>query len=138
MAINITADRMKDLIVTKIMAPGIHWFEAPKEENGTWTEHSVDHDFEATDVYTGDINLDGRSDFVVAGYNMGMGKNPDSVAWFEFEKNEDTVTWQKHYVDETIKGPGDISLNDMNWDGRPDIVTLSYTDGLVLWYENHL
>jgi len=102
-----------------------------------WKRHIVDSSFEGADVYTGDINGDNQSDFVVAGYNMGMGVQPDSVTWFEFTRNNGDVTWEKHIVDKDIVAPGDISLNDMNGDGKLDIVTISYKEGHVLWYENN-
>jgi hypothetical protein len=137
MGIDINSDGMKDMVVTKIMSAGIHWFEALSEDGGEWTVQFVNEEFEAADVYTGDINSDGQTDIAVAGYNMGMGSLPDSLAWFEYKKDGDEFTWEKHYIDEnTINAPGDVSLNDMNGDGYLDLVTVSYKDGEILWYES--
>lgn len=137
MGIDINGDTRKDLVVTKLFFAGIHWCEAPSEDDGEWKVHFVDEEFEATDVYTGDINKDGKTDIAVAGFNMGMGSLPDSLAWFEHTWNGDEITWEKHYIDEnTINAPGDISLNDINGDGYLDLVTVSYSDGEILWYES--
>jgi hypothetical protein len=62
---------------------------------------------------------------------------PDSITWFEYKKEGSGIVWEKHYIDaSSINIPGDISLNDINADGYPDVVTVSYKDGEVVWYEN--
>jgi hypothetical protein len=75
----------------------------------------------------------------VAGFSMGLGVQPDSITWFEYNNDGDDLTWEKHYIDIShINGPGDISLKDMNHDGVLDVVTVSYMDDEIYWYENKL
>jgi hypothetical protein len=132
---DINGDGRKDVVVSRIFTPGIKWFESPAEQNGTWIEHIVSETYAGADVYAGDINLNGSTDFVVAGVTMGGGEGLSNVTWFETPDNG--VTWVEHRVwTFEIDGPGDISLSDIDGDGDLDIVTPGNTLGRLIWYEN--
>jgi hypothetical protein len=136
-ALDANGDKKLDLVVSKLFKAGVHWFEAPAAAGGAWTQHTVDAAFEGTDLYAGDIDEDGQPDLAVAGFNMGMGKVPPSVAWFKVSQQGGATVWTKNYID--YKGntaPGDVSLDDINGDGHLDLVTTAVLDGEVVWYEN--
>jgi hypothetical protein len=133
-------DGIPDLVVSTLFEPGLHWFEAPTQSGGTWAHHLIDHDFEATDLYRGDIDQQGGEDIAAAGYAMGLGQLPNSLAWFSREQDlSGSITFTKHYIDyNSPRSPGDISLDDLDGDGDLDLITTSYLNGEMLWYENRL
>ena len=92
----------------------------------------VDPDFSASDIYLGDVNMDGQKDLVASGLFI------EKVSWFEYEWISNTAVWTEHVVDSNISRPGDISTNDIDNDGDLDIVVNALTDDEVVWYENIL
>jgi hypothetical protein len=136
-ALDADGDKSLDLVVSKLFQAGVHWFEAPAAAGGAWTQHTIDADFEGTDLYAGDIDGDGQPDLAVAGFNMGMGKLPSCVAWFQISQQGGKAVWTKHYIDYmSPAAPGDVSLDDINGDGHLDLVTTAVLAGEILWYEN--
>ena len=136
-ALDANQDGRLDLVVSRLFTAGVHWFEAPSSAGAAWVQHDVDAAFVGTDVYAGDIDGDGRTDLAVAGFSMGASDQPSSLAWFKASTQDGVVSWSKHYIDHgSPAAPGDVSLNDVNGDGRLDLVTTAYSAGEVLWYEN--
>lgn len=139
MAVDLSGDGRLDLVVTHIMTAGVSWYEAPVEATGEWIEHTVQADLRAADVFTGDIDGNGSVDFVLAGYDMGFSDQKDQIPWFSMVGEGANAVLEKSFVDyDGLVAPGDISLDDMDADGDLDVVTTSYLDGLVVWYENRL
>ncbi len=136
--VDINEDGLKDVLVSRIMNTGIKWYASPAQPTGIWTEHTVSKTYSGADMYAGDINQDGITDFVVAGVAMGSGTpDPSNVTWFETK--DKGATWNSHLVwCFDGDGPGDISLNDIDDDGDLDIVTTGNERGRVIWYENKL
>jgi hypothetical protein len=48
------------------------------------------------------------------------------------------AVWTDHLLDDDIKMPGDISLNDMDGDGDLDVVLAGMGENQIIWYENQL
>jgi hypothetical protein len=141
-SMDINEDGRPDVVVSKIWEIGVHWLEAPATDSGDWILHDLDPNLYATDLYPGDINEDGKTDLVMAAFAMAQGPEVqlDAVVWYEHSENEGQTVWNGHDIEEEpeIVDPGDISARDMDNDGDLDVVTTSYTDGEVLWYENLL
>ncbi|MCU0693383.1 MAG: VCBS repeat-containing protein [Polyangiaceae bacterium] len=138
--VDITGNGRKDLIITRIMKPGIQWYEAPEARGGAWAKHTLSSTFRGADLYAGDIDLDGDVDFVVSGVAMGnaaaMGAN---VTWFRRDGGNDAPSWSPQPLRcLDPDAPGDIALDDIDGDGDLDVITTVNHEGAVVWYENQL
>ena len=136
--LDINEDSREDIVISTInMESGneigiIYWYEAPSISGSTWTQHPITDQFTGSDVYTGDIDGDGKNDFVASSlYNA-------KISWFSYQWNGSEISWTEHVVDDGILIPGDISLNDVDGDGDLDIVVDGWYDNNVIWYENKL
>ncbi len=98
----------------------------------------VHEDWDAHEVWTVDIDLDGDQDVVFAG---GSGDTTGSVYWYEHpDGNPRRGAWTRHRVSpvEPIDTYGGLKIEDIDRDGRPDIlVTEAHGNpGKIMWYKN--
>jgi hypothetical protein len=113
--------------------PGrLYWFEAPLNESDPWIQNVISNNIGASDVYPGDIDGDGRNDFIVS----ALWEN--KIYWFKNELSNGEIVWSEHVLDDNILIPGDISLDDVDGDGDLDAVTTAVYGNEVVWYENKL
>jgi hypothetical protein len=127
---DINGDLRKDVLVSLLNIPGLYWYEAPSNEKDAWTQHLVSNTFSGTDIYTGDINRDGKTDFVISGAFV------DKISWFEHSWESGETLWMENVIDDDPDDPGDISLNDLDGDGDLDVVVTGLREDQMLWYEN--
>jgi hypothetical protein len=127
--LDVNGDDRKDVLVTIFMQALMFWYEAPETDNDTWTQHLISNNFEGTDLYTGDINGNGETDFIVSGLFQG------TLSWFEYDRL--SQTWMEHVID-SIPSPGDISLDDLDGDGDLDAVLAGMGSNQMVWYENKI
>jgi len=135
-SIDVKKDLRKDVIVSAVPKESqdfgcILWYEAPASTENPWIQHTV-AEIKAADVYPGDIDRDGKSDFVTAAIFERK------VSWFKYEVNSGEVSWTENVIDDDIDLPGDISLDDVDGDGDLDVVTTAYYGVEVIWYENKI
>ncbi len=78
----------------------------------------------ATNILPGDMNGDGRADWVAScGHGAG-------VLWFE------NPAWTIHEIDPDIKSPHSLTVGDHDLDGDLDAASCGYESKWVRWYEN--
>jgi hypothetical protein len=135
-SMDVNEDLKKDVIASAVSKEKpdegfIVWYEAPVNAGDPWLKHTVAA-IKAADLYPGDVDGDGKSDFITS----ALFEN--KVSWFQYEINGGAVSWVEHVIDDTINIPGDISLNDIDGDGDLDAVTTVWNGGEIVWYENHL
>ena len=130
-------DGRQDLIVSLFMQPGVRAFLAPPSNGEAWSSAWIRDDYIATDLYTGDVNLDGHIDIAAVSFGRPDLGIPSSVAWFERVASEAGIEWIIHHIDYgTNKFPSDLELKEVDGDGDLDVVTGTLGEDAVLWYEN--
>ena len=92
---------------------------------GAWKKTLLAADqLAATNVFPGDVNGDGKVDWVATrGHSAG-------VLWFE------NPNWTLHTIDPEIKQPHSLTVADHDNDGDLDVASCGYESESVRWYEN--
>ncbi len=106
------------------------WWEQPAKRDGTtpWAFHQAQFGGGGAQMYTYDVNGDGKEDIITSLAAHGYG-----LVWFEQTNDGGAQGWTKHVITGTQPGEGEtgiifsqihaIDLVDMNGDGLKDIVT---------------
>ncbi len=119
--------------------------DGPYVETNLWSSHLIADDFAGADMFTGDIDGDGKDEFIIIGVMKDL-----KISWFDYVESDSGQEWTEFVIDE---GPGflpaDNELRDMDDDGDLDVVLAGMcTAGTVgvthntcevsqmLWYEN--
>ena len=108
----------------------ITWWENVGGSGTSWTEHTVDGDFDgAASVYSADVNGDGYMDV------LGAAWYADDITWWENVGGSGT-SWTEHTVDGDFDGAMSVYSADVNGDGYLDVVGCAYYGGDITWWEN--
>lgn len=101
------------------------WWEAPQDATKPWKKHVIaEKQMGATNIQPGDVNGDGKADFIAS---RGHGRG---VVWFEAPQ------WREHAIHGTLKEPHSLIVLDMDADGDLDAATCAYGDKEAWWFEN--
>jgi len=129
---DVNGDHAQDVLVSIFQLPGLYWYEAPEKTGDPWTKRTISETFEGTDMYTGDVNGDRKSELIVSGLFM------NKISFFTPSGAPDDIQWTEEVLDDNITLPGDISLNDIDGDGDLDVVLAGMGTNQIIWYENKL
>jgi len=130
-ALDVNADGKTDLISASAHNYGIWWHERTAAANGSisWQHHTIFEKFsQSHGLALADINADGHPDLVTGKrYFAHNGKDPGALEpsvlyWFEFKPAKEPV-WIPHMVDDNSGVGLQVVVQDINRDGRVDIIT---------------
>lgn len=76
-------------------------------------------------------DLDGDGDVDLASTTISF----DRIRWFE-NVNGDASSWTDATVSQTADGPEELATGDLDGDGDLDLVSTSWNDDTLAWYEN--
>jgi hypothetical protein len=134
---DIDGDGRLDAIVgfESINAPGkLAWYQQPQDATATWTEHLIADVVGPMSLDVADLDHDGDLDVVVGEHNYA--KPETAVLWIFENADGKGQSWKKHAVftgDEHHDGARVVDIDD---DGDLDIISLGWSHGRVLIYEN--
>jgi len=123
-------DGLVDLIASSAHSFGVWWYEQGKDASGnpTWTTHLIDKSLGQThNLALTDVNGDGHPDLVTGKRFFAHNGNdpgehdPPLLIWYEFIPGK-TPTWKKHVLDDNSGAGLHLVVQDMNKDGKEDLV----------------
>ncbi|MBD3370443.1 T9SS type A sorting domain-containing protein, partial [Candidatus Fermentibacteria bacterium] len=127
---DINGDGNMDVVGAAYDVDEITWWENDDGSGTSWIEHKIDSLFtEPYDVYSEDIDGDGNMDI------LGASNLLDEISWWKNENGSGT-SWTKHIIDGSIDGPRSIHSEDIDGDGDMDVISASYYDYDLAWWEN--
>jgi len=113
----------------------IAWWENLDGSGTMWTKHILnDSLIQPRCLFVGHINGDDHLD--ILGYGTSIMPYTDELSWWENLDGSGT-TWEKHdVVVNAHYNLLDLCLADLNNDGYQDILAVSVSDDLIVWWEN--
>ena len=119
-----------DIVSASRLDDTIAWYENDGAANPSWTAADIATSAGgAYDIHVADMDNDGDIDIVSAGLN------DDTIAWYEND-GAANPSWTAADIATSADGAMSVFVADMDGDGDLDIVSASYDDHTIAWYEN--
>ncbi|WP_166268436.1 FG-GAP repeat domain-containing protein [Marinobacter caseinilyticus] len=110
------------------------WYERSEDDRTHWEKHVIARVIGPMSLDAADIDGDGDLDVVVGEHNL---KNPENARMIWFENLEgDGVTWRGHLVYQGDEHHDGALSVDLDRDGDIDILSIGWSHGKVVVYEN--
>ena len=129
-AADVDGDGDMDVISASADDNTIAWYENDGSDPPGFTAHEISTEAEgAQSVYAADVDGDGDVDVLAASYR------DDEIAWYENTMGDGSV-FSEHIVSNAVNGPLSVYAGDMDNDGDVDLLSASYRDNKIAWYES--
>ncbi|MCH8048172.1 MAG: VCBS repeat-containing protein, partial [Planctomycetes bacterium] len=129
-AIDLDGDGDIDVLSASANDNKIAWYENDGNENFT-KRTIVTNAVGASSVFAIDVNGDGKVDVLSAS------ANDDKITWYE-NSGSPNFTFTRHDIATDADGASSVFAIDVDGDGDMDVLSASYKDDKVAWYENRL
>ena len=129
-ASDVDGDGDLDVLGAAYDAEDVTWWENTAGDGSTWTEHTVDEEFDrALGVSSADLDGDGDLDV------LGAARGAEAITWWENTVGDGSA-WIRRPVDTDYSGVGSLRSADLDGDGDLDVVAAAQGDGDIVWWEN--
>jgi hypothetical protein len=119
-----------DILSASFNDDTIAWYENDGNVNPTWTAADIATSADgAISVFAADMDGDGDMDILSASYG------DNTIAWYENDGNANP-TWTAADIATSANRARSVFAADMDGDGDMDILSASYNDDTIAWYEN--
>ena len=131
-AADVDGDGDTDVLSASALDDTIAWYENDGTPAvGPWTERTISIAADsAASVFAADVDSDGDLDVLSA---SGL---DDKIAWYENDGTPAVGVWTAHTISTAANGATSVFASDVDGDGDADVLSASYIDGKIAWYEN--
>jgi VCBS repeat protein len=134
---DVNGDGRLDAVVgyEAINVPGkLAWYENPPDSRQPWTEHVVANVVGPMSMDVADIDMDGDTDIVVGEHNY---KNPETARLLVYSNLDGKGgKWREQLIHTGDEHHDGARVVDIDNDGDLDIISIGWSHGRVLLYEN--
>jgi hypothetical protein len=119
-----------DVLAASSLDDKFVWFENTNGQGDFGIQQLISDDLNPLTIHVVDIDQDGDID-IFSSFSFSF---DDKIVWYE---NDGLGNFSsENLITEEITDPTTISSADVNGDGKLDIVSTSFTQDKVIWYEN--
>jgi hypothetical protein len=119
-----------DILSASLFDDTIAWYENDGGADPSWTASDIATSADgAYSVFAADMDNDGDMDILSAS------QSDDTIAWYESDGNANP-SWSASDIATNAEGAKSVFAADMDNDGDMDILSASYSDSTIAWYEN--
>ena len=127
---DVDGDGDADLLSASAYDDKIAWYENTAGNGSIWATHTVTTAADgASSVSWADVDGDGDVDLLSAS------RGDDKLAWYENTAGDGSV-WTTHTVTTAALSAASVSSTDVDGDGNIDLLSASYDNGRLAWYQN--
>jgi hypothetical protein len=134
--VDINGDGRLDAVVSYEAAnsgiKALAWYRAPANRTQPWTQTVIDQLVAPLSLDVADADGDGDYDVVVGEHHL---TNPSAGRVLVYENVNNGASWVPHLVATGHEHHDGTQFVDVDKDGDPDIVSIGWTHGNVLLYE---
>jgi hypothetical protein len=129
-AADLDGDGDIDAVATEYSDANVVWFENDGAANPTWTRRVIPNSVNGwVPVVAGDLDADGDVDLVSAS------SFSNQVKWYENDGGAPPA-WAHHVISVSANYAISVAAADLDGDGDADVVTATYNDNTIAWWEN--
>ena len=127
---DLDGDGDQDLLSASTSDDKVAWYENAAGNGTAWTRRTITTAAQgAWSVFPGDMDGDGDLDVLSASID------DDKVAWYENTAGNGTA-WTPRTISTIAAGALSVHAADVDRDGDLDVLSASFTDSKIAWYEN--
>ena len=126
---DIDGDGDLDIIASAFYDNAVYWYRNDGAQNFTKVTVTTTA-AGAMSVAVADIDGDGHLDIVSASFD------DSTIAWYK-NSGGASPTFTKNVISTTANGARFVAVADLDGDGNIDVVSASYNDNKIAWYQNN-
>jgi hypothetical protein len=129
-AADVDGDGDLDVLSAAYYDDEITWYKNDGGSPPTFTGHAIATNTDgAQSVFAADLDGDGDLDILSAS------ARDDKIAWYE-NSGGDHPSFTPHVIATNVDGAKSVYATDLDGDGDLDVLSASYLDDKIAWYEN--